>query len=138
MINIRLTLVLLGCLSTAHAGTYYCDPAKGSPQGDGSAEHPWRTIEEVLKARLIQLNDARGQSANASAPVKPGDTVLLRSGWQGVLRISGGYNDQFITLAAEPGHTPQVGWIEIGEGRKWRVKGLTVSPSHILPPFLTQ
>ena len=40
-----------------------------------------------------------------------------------------------IAIAAESGHTPQVGWIEIGEGRKWRIKGLTVSPSLAPAPL---
>ena len=62
----------------ARGATFYCDPAKGSPQGDGSAAKPWRTIEEVLAAKLIQLRDADGKPANPAAPVKPGDTVLLR------------------------------------------------------------
>lgn len=115
--------------ATAHAATFYCDPAKGSPQGDGSAARPWRTIEEVLGARLIQLSDAFGKSANPTAPVTPGDTVLLRSGWHGVIRIASGFNDKPITLAADSGQKPQVGWVEIGEGRNWCVKGLTVSPS---------
>lgn len=69
------------------------------------------------------------QSSNPTAPVKPGDILLLRSGWHGVIRLSGGYNESPITIAADPGHTPQVGWVEIGEGRNWRAKGLTVSPS---------
>jgi len=115
--------------------TFFCDPARGSPDGDGSAARPWRTVEEVLAARLIQFRDADGAPANPSAPVKPGDTVFLRSGWHGVLQIPKGYNDQFITLCAEPGHTPQVGRVEIGEGRKWRVKGLTVSPSLAPAPL---
>ena len=115
--------------------TFYCDPAKGSPDGDGSAARPWRTMEEVLAARLIQFRDADGKPANPNAPVKPGDTVFLRSGWHGVLRILKGYNDQFITLCAEPGNTPQAGRIEIGEGRRWRVKGLTISPSLAPTPL---
>ncbi len=123
------TLLCLLTLVSARGASFYCDPATGSPQGDGSAARPWRTIEEVLQARLIQLCDRRGKPANPDAPVKPGDTVLLRSGWHGVIRIANGYNEQPITIAADRGHTPQVGWIEIGEGRKWRVKGLTVSPS---------
>jgi parallel beta-helix repeat protein len=122
-------LVLLLLVATAPAATFYCDPVKGNLQGDGSAGRPWPAIEDVLRARLIQLCDARGKPANPKAPVKPGDTVLLRSGWHGVLRIAGGYNEQPITIAAEPGHFPQVGWVEIGQGRKWRVRGLTVSPS---------
>ena len=126
---------LLGAV-TVHGATFYCDPAKGSPQGDGSIARPWRTIEEVLAARLIQLTDAQGKLANPTAPVKAGDTVLLRSGWQGVIRIASGYNAQPITLAADAGQKPQVGWIEIGEGCNWIVKGLTVSPSLAPTPLV--
>ncbi|MBI5388259.1 MAG: right-handed parallel beta-helix repeat-containing protein [Verrucomicrobia bacterium] len=129
------TLVLLLTAASVRAATFYCDPATGSPTGDGSAARPWRTIEEVVKARLVQLCDPQGKPANPNAPVKPGDTVLLRSGWHGVLRIAGGYNDRPITIAAEPGHTPQVGWVEVGEGRHWRVKGLTISPSLAPAPL---
>lgn len=121
--------------ATAHATTFYCDPATGAPQGDGSAQRPWRTIEQVIKDRLIQLRDPRGQAANPNAPVQPGDTILLRSGWHGTIRITSGYNEQPITMAADPGHTPQVGWVEIGGGRKWIVQGLTVSPSLAPTPL---
>jgi hypothetical protein len=131
----RLALVCFFTGITTRAATFYCDPIQGSPQGDGSAERPWRTIEEVLQARLLELRDARGQAANPTAPVKSGDTVLLRSGWHGVLRVARGYQDQFLTIAAAEGHTPQVGWVEIGEGRKWRVRGLTISPSLAPAPL---
>ena len=114
---------------------FYCDPVKGSPDGDGSSTRPWRTIEEVLTAKLIELRDADGTSTNPDAPVKAGATVLLRSGWHGILRVPKGYNDQFITICAEAGHMPQAGRIEIGEGRKWRVKGFTVSPSLAPAPL---
>ena len=132
-----LLFVLLVTLvpATSFGATFYCDPTHGSPQGDGSAARPWRTIEETLVAKLIQLVDKDSKCANPNAPVKSGDTILLRSGWQGVLRINRGYNEQVITIAAEPGHTPEVGWIEIGEGRKWLVKGLTVSPSLAPAPL---
>jgi parallel beta-helix repeat protein len=121
------SLVLV--LTVARGTTFYCDPQRGSPQGDGSAAKPWRTLEEVLAARLVALTDSRGKTAAPGAPVQPGDTILLRSGWHGAVRIPAGYNAQTITLAAETGHAPQVGWIEIGEGCNWTVRGLTVSPS---------
>lgn len=133
------TMLFLMAAALARAATFYCDPATGSPQGDGSAERPWRTIEEVIAGGLIDLRDKDGQPAVRPrtraatgiqpGPVKSGDTILLRSGRHGVIRIPRGYNDQFITIAAEKGQTPQVGWVEIGEGRKWLIKGLTVSPS---------
>jgi len=122
-------LALIGISAACRGATFYCDPATGSTEGDGSIEQPWRTIEEVISAGRIELCDRDGKPVNADAPVKAGDTVLLRSGWHGVIRIPRGYNDRPITIAADEGHVPNVGWIEIGEGRRWRVKGLTVSPS---------
>ena len=118
-----------------HGATFYCDPTQGTAQGDGSDRRPWRTVEEVLSARLIQLCDQDGKPVNPDAPVKPGDTVLLRSGWHGVIRIARGYNQRPITIAADKGHAPQVGWIEIGEGSRWLLKGLTVSPSLAPTPL---
>jgi hypothetical protein len=70
-----------------------------------------------------------------SYPLRSRGQDLIRSGWHGVIRIARGYNDQFITVAADQGHAPQVGWIEIGEGRKWRLRGLTVSPSLAPSPL---
>ncbi|HSA02724.1 MAG TPA: hypothetical protein P5055_18480 [Candidatus Paceibacterota bacterium] len=133
----RLTVGLLSFLTvvTAHPATFYCDPTQGSPQGDGSTDRPWGTIEEVLQAKQIQICDSTGNPANPSAPVKPGDTILLRSGWHGILRVPRSYNDQPITLAAQAGHTPQAGWVQIEGGRKWCVKGLTVSPSLAPKPL---
>jgi hypothetical protein len=96
---------------------------------DGSTERPWRTLEEVLAAKRVQLCGPDGKPSNPDAPVRPGDTVLLRSGYHGEIRIASGYNDRFVTLAADKGHAPQAGLVEIGEGRRWIVRGLTVSPS---------
>lgn len=123
-----LTNSLFGCL-ISYGATFYCDPTAGSPQGDGSIERPWRRLEEVISSRLIQFADARGVILNSNAPVKSGDTILLRSGWHGVIRIRTAYNEKPITIAAEKGHKPEVGWVEIGEGKNWIVKGLTISPS---------
>jgi len=131
-----LVVILLACgsiASTLSAGTFYCDPVKGSATGDGSAERPWRTVEDVINARLIDLRDQQGKSARPAAPIRPGDTLLLRSGWHGTIRLTGGYNEQPIIIAAAPGETPQVASIEIGGGRNWTVRGLTVSPS-LTPP----
>jgi hypothetical protein len=63
--------------ASAHAADVYVDPVNGSASGDGSAGKPWRTIQDVV---------------DGSAPIKPGDTIWLRSGYHGVLAISGRYN----------------------------------------------
>ena len=109
--------------------TFYCDPAKGTAGGNGSSPSPWRTLEEVIAARLIQVRGPDGRVSNPNAPVRPGDTILLRSGYHGAIRIASGYNDVPITIAAEKGQAPQVASVEIDEGRKWTIRGLTVSPS---------
>ncbi len=127
--TLAFVLPVLGIAATGNGAVFYCDPAAGTAQGDGSSERPWRTVEEVLAAGRIQLCDQDGKPSNPNAPVKPGDTVLLRSGWHGTIEIPRGYNDQPIAIAADKGHAPQVGWVEIGQGRKWLIRGLTVSPS---------
>ena len=115
--------------ASACGATFICDPKAGSPQGDGSAAKPWRTLEEVVSARLIRLTDRGGACKNPGAPVKPGDTLLLRSGWHGSLRIDAGYNEAPLTIAAEAGQAPQLGSVAIHDGCNWVVRGLTVSPS---------
>lgn len=115
--------------ASAFAATFVCDPKGGSPQGDGSTAKPWRTLEEVVSARLIRLTDRSGVCKNPDAPVKPGDTLLLRSGYHGTLRIDAGYNATPVTIAAESGQTPQLGSIAIYDGSNWILKALTVSPA---------
>lgn len=122
-------IVLCAASHAIFAADFYCDPVKGTANGDGSTQRPWRTIEEVLKAKLVQLADKDGRVSNPAAPVKSGDTIFLRSGWHGVIRIPTGFNSDWITICAEAGHRPQVGFVDIGQGRKWRLRGLTISPS---------
>ena len=52
----RTVLLCLGfCLAAAavQAADFYVDPMNGSPGGDGSAEHPWRILQEVFDAGLV-------------------------------------------------------------------------------------
>jgi hypothetical protein len=113
----------------AQPAIFYCDPLKGSKTGDGSEGKPWRTIQEVIELKLIRTFNSNGEVINKDAPIKAGDTILLRSGWHGVIQIASGYNDIPIEIAAENECFPEVGWIEIGEGKNWIIKGLTISPS---------
>ncbi len=122
-------LLILLCPAGRPAATFHCDPARGRPSGNGRAEQPWRTIEEVRAARLGQIRGPDGKASNPTAPVRPGDTILLRSGYHGEIRIATGYNDAFITIAAEKGHAPQVSRVDIGEGSRWLIRDLTISPS---------
>jgi parallel beta-helix repeat protein len=112
------------------------DPANGSAVGDGSASRPWRTIQEVFDAGLVESQQwdklpytekSRLVARNAGAPVKAGDTLRLRSGFHGELLIDRYYNSGHITLAAEEGHTPRLSSLHIRSSSHWTIRGLAVS-----------
>ena len=68
------------------------------------------------------------------AKLQGGDTLLLRSGNHGDVRLSGD-NATVVTLAAAPGQHPQLSRLVITQGTNWRVKGLTISPSFASAPY---
>jgi hypothetical protein len=105
----------------SHAAAFYSDPVAGSAAGDGSAKDPWPKLQDLAASGKIPK-------------LQGGDTLWLRSGNHGDVRISGD-NAQFITIAAEPGQTPQLSRLEIDRGSKWRVKGLTITPSLAPTPY---
>jgi hypothetical protein len=112
------TIILL-CValpSLSFAATYYVDPATGSPSNNGNSASPWRTIQEVFANGLF------------GTTILPGDTVLLRSGYHGYIDYSGGNNSDYITIAADTGHTPQLRQIEIDSCSRWVFRGLAISP----------
>jgi len=136
---VRTLLVCLGLCPVpppAQATEFYVDPVNGSPTGDGSASRPWRTIQEVFDAKLVESQrwdkvPCTPQSnlvvKNAGAPVRAGDTIRLRSGFHGDLLIDKYYNLGPITLAADEGHTPQLSSLHIRSGSHWTIRGLTIS-----------
>jgi len=126
----------------AQAADFYVDPQNGSMSNDGSAAKPWRTLQEVVDAKLVESQgweslppDATTKlvAKNAGAPVKKGDTLWLRSGMHGSLDITGYYNLDWVTIAAEQGHTPKFSSVLVRSGAKWRLRGLTVSPEFVEP-----
>jgi Right handed beta helix region len=134
--------------------SFFVDPAHGSPHGDGSRAHPWRTLAEVVgdgqfaTAPIIRgpqaspmdraaaaLEKATGATLprNPNAPIKPGDTVYLLSGDHGVVNLQGAFgpnlvgyaNSDFITIEALPGQTPIIRQLKVMGGSKWVFRGLT-------------
>lgn len=141
----RLVLLVL-CAAPALAADFYVDPVSGSPAGDGSAASPWRTLEEVVAGGLIEtrhwesLPYAPGLGwvpVNPGAPVQPGDTIWLRSGFHGELFVRGAYNLAPITIAAVPGQSPQLSRVQLSAAQNWIVRGVAISPSYAPEP-LTQ
>jgi len=141
----RTLLLCIGLCFAAlqtQAAEFYVDPVNGSPAGDGSASRPWRTIQEVFDAGLVESQEwdklpysrqSKLVARNADAPVRAGDTIWLRSGFHGELLIDVYYNPGNITLAAEEGHTPQLLSLHIRSSSNWTVRGLTISPESSQP-----
>src|SRR5512139_2168883 len=95
-----LTCLLLCLVPPVGATDFYVDPVNGSDSGDGSAANPWRTLQAVIAANLIETRNwdslPYGSGSvlvpvNAGAPVKAGDTLWLRTGYHGEVVISGAY-----------------------------------------------
>jgi len=121
-ISVFALIVTMLCCSHASAGsTYYVDPAAGKADGDGSQAKPWRTLAEVV-------------TSSAMKKVEPGDTILLRSGYHGSVKFSGN-NAKFITIAAAKDQKPALSRLEIPSGARWRISGLTISPSFGDKPY---
>jgi len=131
-------LCVAGQPGPALAKDFYVDPQTGSATGDGSAAKPWKTIQEVITANLVETQGwaslpytagAQLVPKNAGAPIKAGDTIYLRSGYHGELSITGHYNSGVITIAAQAGHTPQLKSVLVRSSKNWVLRGLHVSPS---------
>lgn len=132
--------VYAGCaiptLKTGHH-TFYVDPVNGSTSGDGSATKPWKTLAGVLDPakKLIATQqhsssfnkgtDTALHAVNATAPVKAGDLILLKSGDHGSIQITNMFNADFITIEAAPGATPVIDRLSVVSSAKWMFQGLT-------------
>ncbi|HUV41170.1 MAG TPA: hypothetical protein VMW23_05230, partial [Sedimentisphaerales bacterium] len=116
--------------TTLEGNYFYVDPVTGSMSNDGSAEHPWSTLKEVFAQGLIETKYESGTIRNPGAPVKKGDTIVLRSGYHGDIVVSGYFNDVVITITAELGHTPELARFYLSGGKNWLIRGLDISPSH--------
>lgn len=121
------------------AAEYFLDPVHGSLAGDGSAGDPWPGLQAVVEAGMIETRrtavypyvDGGGfQTVNAGAPIQPGDTLWLRSGYHGELSLQGAYNSAMITIAAAPGETPLLRRAFLRAASRWTLRGLSISVSH--------
>jgi hypothetical protein len=132
-------LALLFAPDAAYAAEFWVDPAQGRPDNDGSSSSPWRSLQEVLDMGLVETQGweslpyapgAKLVTKNAGAPVKGGDTIYLRSGHHGALRVVGFYNEKRITVAAQKGHEPRFERVLVRASSHWLFRGLRVSPEH--------
>jgi hypothetical protein len=139
MILLLLLSTLFIFFGSAFAATYYVDPVNGDIDNNGSFENPWSTLSEVLEHNKIESRRPQNHPysagdplvpKNPGAPVKAGDTLVLRDGFHGTIFASEYYNSDYITLTAQQGHTPRLGTVELRSGCRWILRGLSISPSH--------
>lgn len=130
-------LWLLVAASPLFAADFFIDPRLGNSSGDGSADKPWRSLQEVIDNGLVQSrtweslpykSGSKLVPINESAPIQPGDTIWLRSGDYGDVIIRKHYNTGTITIAAQAGHTPRLRSLLLQSCSHWTVRGLHVSP----------
>src|SRR4030042_1544384 len=142
---VRTLLLCLGlCLVPlpVQATEFYVDPVNGSPTGDGSESRPWRSIQEVFDAGLVESQQwdklpynpqSKLVAKNAGAPVRAGDTIRLRSGYHGDLLIDVYHTPANITIAADEGHTPRLSSLHIRSSSHWTIRGLSISAEFSQP-----
>jgi hypothetical protein len=115
--------------------TYYVDPLNGSPDGDGSLQRPWRTLQEVIEDGLVEYyrrSEPYNPSSelvvvNEGAPVKGGDRLLLRSGYHGYVGLNSFVFKEWLTIAAQDGQTPVLSRFRLeGAFEKIHLKNLTI------------
>ena len=135
----KFILLVILIATSASANEFYIDPVNGSDGGDGSAGNPWRSLQAVFDAGLIETQDwpeypydpgMQLVTVNAGAPVRAGDTLWLRNGYHGDLVVEHAYNTAPITIAAQPGQAPHVRSVLVQAAQNWILRGLSVSPSY--------
>jgi hypothetical protein len=102
--------------ASANATEFFVDPS-AAVAGDGSAQSPWQTLEQVVGA------GAFGTS------VKAGDTVWLRSGYHGALALKNGDYAPPVTIAAMAGQTPTLSRASFAATKGLILAGVSISPS---------
>ena len=139
LVSLALFCVVGLAANVASAADFYVDPDAGSMQNDGSAQHPWSTLREVMEADLVETQtwdslphepDSTLVPKNPGAPVKAGDTIWLRSGYHGDVVIRQAYNTGVITIAAETGHVPRLRTLTVEAASHWVIRNLAISLQH--------
>jgi len=115
--------------------TFYIDPVNGTTDGDGSAQEPWRTLQEVIAKGLIETykySDVNNSNSdlivvNEGAPVKGGDRLILRSGYHGFVTVHNFIFKDWLTIEADNGSEPVLSQFKAeGAFGKLYLKNLTI------------
>ena len=103
---------------------YYCDPMAGLPTNPGTADQPWRRLEEVFAA---------------GKTFSDGDIIHLRSGNHGSPVVKGGIAAGERRIISDPEQTPVLGTLRFADGAThWKVDGVLVSPAEADGSFTSE
>lgn len=122
-----------------YTGTvFYVDPSHPNASMSNAGtdpDYPWTTFQAVMENNRIEsmgpaeLPYSAGGAMvvkNPGAPVKAGDTLVLRSGHHGEIFIRGYYNPAYINVIADGIATASR--LRVQAGCRWRFRGLTIRP----------
>ena len=135
-IAVLLLLLLLNSANISAAGNiFYVTPSdpENDVEGDGSYENPWRNLQDVIskkvETRCSKNSPYDGELIikNEGAPIKTGDTIILKDGFYSILSISHAFNEDYITLKAENKHQAVFSHINISSASHWILEGLAVN-----------
>lgn len=129
-------ILYIALYQNTFAKKFFVDPSKGKINNTGTINSPWNTLQEVIEKNKIESYEwsekpQTSSSAliikNAGAPVKSSDTIVLLNGYHGKIQINGYFNSSYITIMAYEGHNPQISYLYVLGGEKWRFSGLSIS-----------
>ena len=130
---------------------FQVDPVRGSDDGDGSAERPWRDLRYLVAAgklgeqrRELYLFDRAFAAVMHQVPVvrsreqnealiRSGDTVLLAAGDYGPVDLSNLVNRGFVTLAAAPGASVRFAELNLIGASHFVFRGIAVTGGRSRP-----
>ncbi len=90
-------ILILFLFSLSHSSRFYIDPEKGSITNPGTEDGHWSSLKEVFDGNKISTRKYQTKPAdtlapliarNPDAPVKPGDTLILKDGYHGDILAS--------------------------------------------------
>lgn len=122
---------------------FYIDPIHGSDTGDGSRQKPWRTLEQVITMGLIETYrpsvaykpDSPLKTINQGAPVKGGDTLILKSGYHGYIKTNAFLFKDWLHITAAANERPILAGMRLnGTIQKVHIKGLVFLKDSYQPP----
>lgn len=95
--------------------TFFIDPVNGLNSNNGTIEHPWQSLSDLIASGMIEYVDSGSYEYNSGenvimnegAPIKSGDRIYLLAGHHGSIELKGVNNDIPITIAAYPNNRIQ-------------------------------